>query len=183
MFVLPWIASWKCSLNHFACGSSVFWRLHQSDDCQDLSKYPVITGTGPLRQIKCRVCRSHLAWWLALSALLSNAIAFRHSFCFLHFSWLTYNSPVSPEDPCFFCETCFRMLHYDSSGQRTVADFRAFKYPSALRHRDPFKTWLILSLFRVSFPSSSFLLLLLPMYLIFTWHWIKYLWKACEVSP
>ncbi|ELU01560.1 hypothetical protein CAPTEDRAFT_224102 [Capitella teleta] len=82
-------------------------RILHRNECHDVLQYPIIIEDprNITHSIMCRVCSAHCA------------------------SWLTYDSPLTPENPCFFCETCFRMLHYDSEGQRTVGKFRAYKYP------------------------------------------------------
>ncbi|KAH0519948.1 snRNA-activating protein complex subunit 3 [Microtus ochrogaster] len=41
--------------------------------------------------------------------------------------WVTNNDTFAPEDPCFFCDVCFRMLHYDSEGNK-LGEFLAYPY-------------------------------------------------------
>ncbi|KAG8521316.1 snRNA-activating protein complex subunit 3 [Galemys pyrenaicus] len=41
--------------------------------------------------------------------------------------WVTNNDSFAPEDPCFFCDVCFRMLHYDSEGNK-LGEFLAYPY-------------------------------------------------------
>ncbi|XP_051875198.1 snRNA-activating protein complex subunit 3 isoform X2 [Pristis pectinata] len=41
--------------------------------------------------------------------------------------WVTNNDSFAPEDPCFFCDTCFRMLHYDTDGNK-LGEFLAYPY-------------------------------------------------------
>lgn len=43
------------------------------------------------------------------------------------FRWLTTNDPFAPNDPCLFCERCFRMLHYDKKGNK-LGQFLAYPY-------------------------------------------------------
>ena len=50
------------------------------------------------------------------------------SFMFI-FRWVTSGSTLAPEDPCFFCDTCFRALHYDNNGKKLVAGMKAYHYP------------------------------------------------------
>jgi len=47
--------------------------------------------------------------------------------------WVTSGSTLAPEDPCFFCDTCFRALHYDNAGRKIVPDMHAYPYPD-IRH-------------------------------------------------
>ncbi|XP_048639890.1 snRNA-activating protein complex subunit 3 isoform X3 [Marmota marmota marmota] len=41
--------------------------------------------------------------------------------------WVTNSDSFAPEDPCFFCDVCFRMLHYDSEGNK-LGEFLAYPY-------------------------------------------------------
>ncbi|XP_078070291.1 snRNA-activating protein complex subunit 3 isoform X3 [Mustelus asterias] len=41
--------------------------------------------------------------------------------------WVTNNDSFAPEDPGFFCDLCFRMLHYDADGNK-MGDFLAYPY-------------------------------------------------------
>ena len=41
--------------------------------------------------------------------------------------WVTNKDSLAPEDPCFFCDVCFRMLHYDAEGNK-LGDFLAYPY-------------------------------------------------------
>ena len=100
----PYLYTHQGDCEHVIIFSDI--RLVQPDDCQDYAKYPILTQQSHSRKIKCRVCQAHVS------------------------SWMTFGSIVTPEDPCFFCETCFRMLHYDQQGNRTVEGFKAYRYPS-----------------------------------------------------
>lgn len=46
---------------------------------------------------------------------------------FLNYRWVTNNDSFAPEDPCFFCDVCFRMLHYDTEGNK-LGEFLAYPY-------------------------------------------------------
>lgn len=48
-------------------------------------------------------------------------------FFFFNYRWVTNNDSFAPEDPCFFCDVCFRMLHYDSEGNK-LGEFLAYPY-------------------------------------------------------
>ncbi|KAF4025354.1 hypothetical protein G4228_017364 [Cervus hanglu yarkandensis] len=41
--------------------------------------------------------------------------------------WVTNNDSFAPQDPCFFCDVCFRMLHYDAEGNK-LGEFLAYPY-------------------------------------------------------
>uniref|UniRef100_K1PHX7 snRNA-activating protein complex subunit 3 n=1 Tax=Magallana gigas TaxID=29159 RepID=K1PHX7_MAGGI len=88
--------------------------LHQGDSCtyhmvlshqdpQDIRDYPLVTHKHLKNQTKCRVCQMHASRWMA------------------------YDSEHSPENPSFFCEQCFRALHYDEHGNK-IGNFQAFRY-------------------------------------------------------
>ena len=44
-----------------------------------------------------------------------------------HFRWIVYNSDNAPENPCFFCDQCFKAFHYDEHN-RKIGNFKAYKY-------------------------------------------------------
>lgn len=50
-----------------------------------------------------------------------------YDFFFLNYRWVTNNDSFAPDDPCFFCDACFRMLHYDSEGNK-LGEFLAYPY-------------------------------------------------------
>ncbi|KAG8595496.1 hypothetical protein GDO81_001538 [Engystomops pustulosus] len=41
--------------------------------------------------------------------------------------WVTNQDSLAPDDPCFFCDVCFKMLHYDTEGNK-LGDFLAYVY-------------------------------------------------------
>ncbi|XP_036095101.1 snRNA-activating protein complex subunit 3 isoform X3 [Rousettus aegyptiacus] len=78
-------------------------RLVHRDDCLDRTLYPLLTKKHWLWTRKCFVCKMYTA------------------------RWVTNNDSFAPEDPCFFCDVCFRMLHYDSEGNK-LGEFLAYPY-------------------------------------------------------
>lgn len=42
-----------------------------------------------------------------------------------HFRWVTVNDALACEEPCFFCATCFKGLHYSPNGEK-ICDFQAY---------------------------------------------------------
>ncbi|XP_018427263.1 PREDICTED: snRNA-activating protein complex subunit 3, partial [Nanorana parkeri] len=78
-------------------------RLIHRDDCLDRNLYPLHTRRHWFYSRKCYVCRLYIA------------------------KWVTRNDSFAPDDPCFFCDVCFKMLHYDSEGNR-LGDFVAYAY-------------------------------------------------------
>ena len=45
----------------------------------------------------------------------------------LSFRWVTINDALACEDPCFFCVTCFKGLHYTPDGEK-ICDFQAYPF-------------------------------------------------------
>lgn len=43
------------------------------------------------------------------------------------FRWTTLNDSLANETPAFFCNTCFKMLHYLSNGEK-ACEFEAYPY-------------------------------------------------------
>ena len=42
-----------------------------------------------------------------------------------YFRWVTMNDSLACEEPCFFCATCFKGLHYSPNGEK-ICDFQAY---------------------------------------------------------
>ena len=42
-----------------------------------------------------------------------------------YFRWVTMNDAMACEEPCFFCATCFKGLHYSPNGEK-ICDFQAY---------------------------------------------------------
>ncbi|XP_036987964.2 snRNA-activating protein complex subunit 3 isoform X2 [Artibeus jamaicensis] len=78
-------------------------RLVHCDDCLDRKLYPLLIKKHWLWTRKCFVCKMYTA------------------------RWVTNNDSFAPDDPCFFCDVCFRMLHYDSEGNK-LGEFLAYPY-------------------------------------------------------
>ncbi|XP_039585792.1 snRNA-activating protein complex subunit 3 isoform X2 [Passer montanus] len=78
-------------------------RLIHHDDCLDRNLYPLLVKKHWLCTRKCSVCKMYTA------------------------RWVTNRDSLAPEDPCFFCDVCFRMLHYDAEGNK-LGEFLAYPY-------------------------------------------------------
>lgn len=78
-------------------------RLIHHDDCLDRNLYPLLVKKHWLCTRKCFVCKMYTA------------------------RWVTNRDTLAPEDPCFFCDVCFRMLHYDAEGNK-LGEFLAYPY-------------------------------------------------------
>nr|DBA28127.1 TPA: hypothetical protein GDO54_008532 [Pyxicephalus adspersus] len=78
-------------------------RLIHHDDCLDRNLYPLQIRKHWFCTRKCFVCKLYIA------------------------KWVTKNDSFAPDDPCFFCNVCFKMLHYDKEGNK-LGDFVAHAY-------------------------------------------------------
>ncbi|XP_067409214.1 snRNA-activating protein complex subunit 3 [Emydura macquarii macquarii] len=78
-------------------------RLVHQDDCLDRTLYPLLIKKHWLWTRKCFACKMYTA------------------------RWVTNEDSLAPEDPCFFCDVCFRMLHYDAEGNK-LGEFLAYPY-------------------------------------------------------
>jgi snRNA-activating protein complex subunit 3 len=132
-------------------------RLAHKDDCLDRKLYPLLTHKHRVMTRKCAVChvyigrcvekRSLFKWpgqkttpnnWLYISLNSLQVVSVLIWLVFF-FRWLTTNDPFAPNDPCLFCERCFRMLHYDKKGNK-LGQFLAYPYvdPGAFNWDVPF---------------------------------------------
>uniref|UniRef100_A0A8C5P8X1 snRNA-activating protein complex subunit 3 n=1 Tax=Leptobrachium leishanense TaxID=445787 RepID=A0A8C5P8X1_9ANUR len=78
-------------------------RLIHHDDCLDRTLYPLQTKKHWVSSRKCLVCTTYTA------------------------KWVTNEDSLAPDDPCFFCDVCFKTLHYDTDGNK-LGDFLAYPY-------------------------------------------------------
>ncbi|XP_006811680.1 snRNA-activating protein complex subunit 3-like [Saccoglossus kowalevskii] len=78
-------------------------RLLHPDDCHDISQYPLVIRKLHQKRLLCRVCQLFTS------------------------KWMTTEDRLAPEDPCFFCDKCFHMLHYDKDGHK-LGDFLAHPF-------------------------------------------------------
>lgn len=69
-------------------------RIINESDVWLASSYPVQVMEGRKKRGKCSVCNIHMI------------------------KWKTMNDPLAFEDPSYFCEKCFKYLHYTEDGKR-----------------------------------------------------------------
>lgn len=79
-------------------------------------------GGYPRQEI--RVCYKYLPILLHRSHEIASHIFTGHFFL-IYFRWVTVNDVLAYEEPCFFCATCFKGLHYSHSGEK-ICDFQAY---------------------------------------------------------
>jgi len=79
-------------------------RMLHNQDIQNKKRYPVQTFQCKIRRRKCRICDIYPA------------------------KYVTCNDPLSIENPCFFCELCYRPLHYTKEGHLIYKDFEVYPY-------------------------------------------------------
>lgn len=41
---------------------------------------------------------------------------------------MTYDDPVTPHTPFFWCNDCYHLMHYGEGGQALHTDYRVFPY-------------------------------------------------------
>ncbi|NXX96939.1 SNPC3 protein, partial [Centropus bengalensis] len=97
----PYLYCHQGSCEHIIIVTDI--RLIHHDDCLDRTFYPLLVKKHWLCTRKCFVCKMYTA------------------------RWVTNRDRLAPEDPCFFCDVCFRMLHYDAEGNK-LGEFLAFPY-------------------------------------------------------
>lgn len=78
-------------------------RMVSPSDCQDRTKYPLIRGIPRKRRVACMTCHVMTA------------------------RWVTRGNKRLPQDPFFFCDTCFRSFNYTPDGQK-IGQFRAHPF-------------------------------------------------------
>ncbi|KAK7930514.1 hypothetical protein WMY93_006909 [Mugilogobius chulae] len=78
-------------------------RLMHRNDCLDKKNYPLLIHKDRIDTHKCAVCHVYIG------------------------RWYTTNDQFAPSDPCLFCDKCFRMLHYDTEGNK-LGHFLAYPY-------------------------------------------------------
>ena len=78
-------------------------RLLNSDDCQELQAYPISFTMTRNKFLICNVCQMRAV------------------------KWTVSNSTISPTEPAHYCDICFKMSHYDSTGAK-ICDFTAHAY-------------------------------------------------------
>ena len=72
-------------------------------DSIDANDYPKIVSTNRRTQVRCGLCNLNTA------------------------KWMTFDNKRLPENPFFFCETCFYSFNYDKDDNK-VNSFKAYPY-------------------------------------------------------
>ncbi|XP_038073566.1 snRNA-activating protein complex subunit 3-like [Patiria miniata] len=78
-------------------------RLLTNTDCQDPSMYPVLIHKPGWKRVICTCCNIYTS------------------------KWKTYADSFSNVDPSFYCEKCFKMLHYDKHDNK-LGSFTAYPF-------------------------------------------------------
>ncbi|KAK9161193.1 hypothetical protein Syun_007534 [Stephania yunnanensis] len=79
-------------------------RLIHPDDVQNRAAYPILKFQLKTRPRKCSVCRIYLA------------------------SKITLDDKWAMENPCYFCDNCYYLLHYNEDGSLLYRDFAVCDY-------------------------------------------------------
>lgn len=92
----PYVYLHQGNCEHFFIFTDV--RLLSPDDCFDRTCYPVVHNVLRTHRLRCRACDTFTA------------------------TWMTTGSKRDPEDPCFYCDKCLHLFHYDKDGKK-IGDF------------------------------------------------------------
>eukprot|EP00301_Raphidiophrys_heterophryoidea_P012303 c18738_g1_i1.p1 GENE.c18738_g1_i1~~c18738_g1_i1.p1 ORF type:complete len:342 (-),score=67.44 c18738_g1_i1:167-1192(-) len=79
-------------------------RFPGATDEKNLQKYPIHMFQSKPRLRKCCTCLTHVA------------------------KFVCYDDRLAVETPCFFCDKCYSLLHYDTEGHLLYSDFKVFPY-------------------------------------------------------
>eukprot|EP00164_Ancoracysta_twista_P009836 GFYU01014655.1.p1 GENE.GFYU01014655.1~~GFYU01014655.1.p1 ORF type:complete len:428 (-),score=24.28 GFYU01014655.1:16-1239(-) len=79
-------------------------RLLHDLDVKLYGAYPLQIFQSKISRRKCRICDIYSA------------------------KYVTYADKLSPDNPCFFCEQCYRPFHYTYEGNLLYSDFEVYKY-------------------------------------------------------
>ncbi|PRQ20626.1 putative snRNA-activating protein complex, subunit 3 [Rosa chinensis] len=79
-------------------------RLLHPEDVQNSAVYPILLFQLKLHVRKCNVCRIYRA------------------------TKVTVDDKYAPENPCYFCEQCYYLLHYKGDGSLHYQDFEVYDY-------------------------------------------------------
>jgi len=79
-------------------------RLLNEQDNQNKNLYPLHIFQCKIRRRKCKICDIYSA------------------------KYVTFGDRMAQDNPCFFCELCYRPLHYSYEGQLLHEDYEVFPY-------------------------------------------------------
>jgi snRNA-activating protein complex subunit 3 len=79
-------------------------RLIHADDVQNRAVYPIVSFELKVRFQKCSVCKIFRA------------------------TKVTVDDKWTPENPCYFCDECFSLLHLAEDGSPLYTDFIEYDY-------------------------------------------------------
>eukprot|EP01080_Neovahlkampfia_damariscottae_P012307 gene12307-5981_t len=87
---------------HYIIFNQVRFLNDQDDD--NYNSYPLRIFQSKVRRRKCSICEIYSA------------------------KWVTYTDKLSPENPSFYCDSCYRQFHYSEKGKLLYDDFEVFRY-------------------------------------------------------
>lgn len=79
-------------------------RLFHPEDVGDRAAYPILTFQLKSRVQKCCVCKIYRA------------------------TKVTVDDKWAPENPCYFCDNCYFLLHYSEDGSLLYKEFSVYDY-------------------------------------------------------
>ncbi|KAM9137743.1 snRNA-activating protein complex subunit 3 isoform 4-T9 [Pangshura tecta] len=112
----------------------VFYNDKRHPECRDLSRTIIEwseshdRGYGNLQTAKMEdYTFNDLSIKIGFPYLFCHQGDCEHIIIITDIRWVTNEDSLAPEDPCFFCDVCFRMLHYDAEGNK-LGEFLAYPY-------------------------------------------------------
>lgn len=117
------------SINGLSLSLRTRYRLTHANDCLDKKLYPMLVHKHRVPTQKCAVCHIYIGRWVKrLPDGFGVSVTAGEGWpCPTLCRWLTTNDQFAPSNPCLFCDKCFRMLHYDTKGNK-IGQFMAFPY-------------------------------------------------------
>lgn len=98
----PYLFMHQGSCQHLLVVTDI--RMPSSVDVDCRKMYPLIVFQGKLRRRKCFLCDTYTA------------------------AHVTYDDIHAPCEPCFWCEQCFKRMHFDETGTQTYQGWKAYPY-------------------------------------------------------
>nr|XP_013811888.1 PREDICTED: snRNA-activating protein complex subunit 3 isoform X1 [Apteryx mantelli mantelli] len=112
----------------------IFYNDKRYPECRDLSRTVIEwseshdRGYGNLQSAKMEdYTFNDLSLRIGFPYLFCHQGNCEHIIIVTDIRWVTNKDSLAPEDPCFFCDVCFRMLHYDAEGNK-LGEFLAYPY-------------------------------------------------------
>ncbi|GBL95754.1 snRNA-activating protein complex subunit 3 [Araneus ventricosus] len=97
----PYVYVHQGDCEHLIVFSDLQYYTHHH--CSNRLQYPLHVSLKPKRRVLCMICRIHTA------------------------EWIVFDNKRLPENPFYFCKTCFFSFNYDENNQK-IGNFRAYHH-------------------------------------------------------